>query len=128
MKSFRNFAIAITFYSSSISATPTPTPRVTVTITNELDNQTGSAFILGDSRLRQISHLFVNTELDQNGQFFGTSARLTQSVDNTRCLIRSIDGDIHFNSSVPLIDLNENANITLLKPIVLNGLQIRCQT
>jgi hypothetical protein len=128
MKSFSSLAVAIAFYSSSLSATPTSTPRITITITNELDNQTASAFIPGDGRLRRVPDLFANTDLDQNGQFFGTSSQLTQFVDNTRCLIRSIAGDVHLNTSVPLVDLDGNPNVASLKPLVLNGFQIRCRT
>jgi hypothetical protein len=128
MKSFSNLAIVIAFCSSSLSATPTSTPpQIAITIINELDNQTASAFIPGDGRLRRVPDLFANTDLDQNGQFFGTSAQLTKFADNTRCLIRSIAGDVHLNTSVPRVDLDGNPNVALLKPLVLNGFQIRCR-
>jgi hypothetical protein len=128
MKSFYNLTIFIALYGSSISAKPTSTPRITVTIANELDNQKASALIPGDDRFRRVPDLFANTDLDQNGQFFGTSAQLSQFMDGTRCIIRSNIGDLLLNSSVPLIDLDGNPNVALLKPLVLNGVQIRCRS
>jgi hypothetical protein len=106
MKSFHNLTIFIAFWSYSISARSTSTPRITVTITNELDNQEASALVPGDGRFRRVPDLFANTDLDQNGQFFGTSAQLSQFVDETSCIIRSNIGDLLLNSSAPLVDLD----------------------
>jgi hypothetical protein len=128
MKSFYNLTIFIAFWSYSISARSTSTPRITVTITNELDNQEASASIPGDGRFRRVPDLFANTDLDQNGQFFGTSAQLSQSVDDASCIIRSNIGDLLLNSSTPLVDLDGNPNVALLKPLVLNGVQILCRS
>jgi hypothetical protein len=128
MKSFHKLVVAAALLCSFTSGTPTSVPSIAVTITNELDGKAGTAPIPGDGRFRRVPDLFANTQLDQNGQFFGTIARLTHFLPGTRCLIRGDAGDLILNSSVPLIDLDGNPNVALLKPLVLNGFQVRCRT
>ncbi|KAH3938539.1 hypothetical protein HBH98_247130 [Parastagonospora nodorum] len=128
MKTLHQFTIVAAFLGPSISAASTRGRQVTITLLNEIDRHSGEASIPADGRFRKVQDLFATTDLDQNGQFFGTSARLTQFHDDTHCLICGIEGDILLNSSVPLADLDGNPNVALLKPLVLNGLQIRCST
>jgi hypothetical protein len=127
MMSLYKLAIAVALVGSSVSAAPAGVPQVNVTITNEIDNQAAAALIPADGHFRRVPDLFADSALDQNGRFFGTSAQLTQFVDDTRCLIRSRTGDLLLNSSAPL-DLDGNPNVALLEPLLLNGFKIRCRT
>jgi hypothetical protein len=127
MKTCHKLTMAAAFFGLIVSATPTSVPRVTLSITNEIDNQMGAATVPADGHFRRISELFGKTDLKQNGQVLGTSAQLTHAPAGTRCQIRSNNGDLVLNSSVPLVDLDGNPNVALLKPLVLNDFQIRCR-
>jgi hypothetical protein len=128
MKTLHKLTLVAAFLGPSVLAAPSRGPQVTITLLNEIDRHSGAASIPADGRFRRVPDLFATTDLDQNGQFFGTSAQLTQFEDDTHCLIRGINGDIQLNSSVTLVDLDGNDNVALIKPLVLNGLQIRCRT
>jgi hypothetical protein len=94
MKTLHKLTIVAAFLGLSVLAAPTRGPQVTITLLNEIDRHSGAASIPADGRFRRVPDLFATTDLDQNGQFFGTSAQLTQFEDDTHCLIRGIDGDI----------------------------------
>jgi hypothetical protein len=128
MKTLHKLTLVAAFLGPSVLAAPSRGPQVTITLLNEIDRHSGAASIPADGRFRRVPDLFATTDLDQNGQFFGTSAQLTQFEDDAHCLIRGINGDIQLNSSVTLVDLDGNDNVALIKPLVLNGLQIRCRT
>jgi hypothetical protein len=127
MKTLHKLIIAAAFFGPFVSATPTSVPRVTLSITNEIDSETGVATVPADGHFRHISELFGKTGLKQNGQVLGTSAQLTHALAGIRCLIRSDNGDLVLNSSVPLVDLDGNPNVALLEPLALDDFQVRCQ-
>ncbi|KAH8724955.1 hypothetical protein GQ44DRAFT_564123, partial [Phaeosphaeriaceae sp. PMI808] len=119
-------AIAATYFHLSISAASVQVPHVAITITNEFNGKTAAASILADGSFKRVPDLFANSDLDENGRFFGTSAQLTRFVDNSKCLIHRGAGMLRLNSSTPLVDLDGNPNVALLKPLLLNSFQFRC--
>jgi hypothetical protein len=126
MKSFLKLAAICASLTATISAVPT-SGLIGIIIKNEFNGKTAMASLRADGRFNRFPDLFANTPLDENGQFFGTSAQLVQPNANTKCTIRSSFGDLMLNNSEPVIDLDGNRNVALLKPLVLNGFEIQCE-
>jgi hypothetical protein len=74
MKTLYKLTIVAAFLGPSVLAAPSCGPYVTITLLNEIDRHSGAASIPADGRFRRVLDLFATTDLDQNGQFFGTSA------------------------------------------------------
>jgi hypothetical protein len=122
IKTLYKLTIITAFLGPSVLAAPSRGPQVTITLLNKIDRHSGAASMPADSRFRRVPDLFATTNLDQNRQFFSTSAQLTQFKDDAHCLICGINSDIQLNSSVTLVNLDSNNNVALIKPLVLNSL------
>ncbi|KAF2818134.1 hypothetical protein CC86DRAFT_435291 [Ophiobolus disseminans] len=125
MKSLFKLAAICSYLTATISAAPSG--LISIAIQNEFSGKSATVVLPADGRLRRLNDLFANTALNNNGQFFGTSARLVHPVADTTCTIRTNLRNFILNSSKPAVELDGNQNVALLKPVVLNGFQIQCQ-
>ncbi|KAH5618569.1 hypothetical protein HBI23_246780 [Parastagonospora nodorum] len=126
MQFLSSFAIPL-FFTASTLVTARGS-QVTITILNEIDRQSGAAAIPADGRSRRVPDLFINTGINCNGQFLGTSAKLTSLADDAHCLIRGNTGGVFLNNSIPLLDLDGNSNAALIEPLSLDNFRVRCWT
>ncbi|PSN59225.1 hypothetical protein BS50DRAFT_261378 [Corynespora cassiicola Philippines] len=120
-------AIASTLLGTVALAAPSRRPLITVSLINEFAGTSGEATVPANGQFHDVPSLFGNSAIDENGQILASSANLTRFVDNVFCSFNKGDRIIAINSQTPSVDLDGNANVALLEPILMNEFQLQCQ-
>lgn len=124
------FALVATILAAAVSAAPAiasrdTVPTISVAVTNDQTGASAIATVPGDGIARNLTDLFRDSAIDQNGAIMATSAQLVKFTESTRCFFQNVNWIINMNGKdLTYADIDGQAHSAT--PINMNGFNLQC--
>lgn len=118
--------ISIAFLNAVAFAAPSHLPQISISVINDVTGKNAIATISADGRFQNVSDLFKNSAIDEQGRILASSAQLVGFVENVFCSFNNEDIIIPLNNEVTFAGLGRNP-ASALSLTLLNNFQLQCQ-